>query len=112
MVPGNSHDKSFRLALRSDWYAYVFVGSISAVASIEDDEKEIQIVPEEIFHGKPANPLIVKTSQAACLPKLAAGERWLFFLVKRRVSPLFSITTAMTAVLLPMHRRRSTHSAV
>jgi len=74
--------------VRSDWYTYVFVGSISAIISIKDDEREIQIIPEEIFHGEPANPLIVETSQAACLPKLAVGDHWLFFLRKENGKPI------------------------
>ena len=48
--------------LRSDWYAYVFVGSISSARAVEGDESELQITPEEIFYGEPANPLMVRTS--------------------------------------------------
>src|SRR4029077_3549463 len=73
---------------RSDWYSYSFVGSISAITPIANDEKRIQIVPEEVFYGKPPNPLIVRTSQAACLPKLAVGERWLFRLRKENGKPI------------------------
>ena len=75
---------------RSDWYAYVFVGSISAVLPSSDkDEKKLQITPEEIFHGEPPTPLTILTSQGACLPKLAAGDRWLFFLRKEADKPIF-----------------------
>ena len=74
--------------VRSDWYAYVFVGSISAITFVENDEKEIQIVPEEVFHGRPAMPLTVLTSQAACLPKLKVGGRWLFFLREKKNEPI------------------------
>lgn len=62
------------------WDTYVFVGTISVITSLKDDEKQLQIVPDEIFFGAPPNPLVAETSQAACLPKLAVGERWLFFL--------------------------------
>jgi hypothetical protein len=65
---------------RKDWYAYVFVGSISAIVPANKDEKELQITPEEVFHGEPPSPLIVLTSQGECLPKMAVGGRWLFFL--------------------------------
>jgi hypothetical protein len=65
---------------RSDWYAYVFIGAISTVNSAEDDEQQVEIVPEEIFSGTPAHLLTVRTSQAACLPKFAVGDRWLFYL--------------------------------
>ncbi len=74
--------------VRSDWYAYVFVGSISAITPAENDEKELQIVPEEIFHGTPPTPLTVLTSQGECLPKLAVGNRWLFFLRKEENKPI------------------------
>ena len=72
---------------RSDWYAYVFVGSISAVAT-DKDEKKVQITPEEVFHGDPPTPLTVLTSQGRCLPKLAVGDRWLFFLRKEAGKPI------------------------
>lgn len=63
-----------------EWYAYAFVGSISAITPIENGESEIQVTPEEVFHGDPGASLMVRTSQGACLPKLVAGDRWLFFL--------------------------------
>jgi Carboxypeptidase regulatory-like domain len=73
---------------RSFWYAYVFVGSISAITPAENDEKEIQIIPEEVFHGNPARPLTVITSQGTCLPKLEVGDRWLFFLRQEKDKPI------------------------
>jgi hypothetical protein len=63
-----------------EWYAYAFIGSISAVTPIDHGESEIQVTPEEVFHGDPGSLLTVRTSQGACLPKLVAGDRWLFFL--------------------------------
>jgi hypothetical protein len=74
--------------LQSDWYTYTFVGSISAITSIANDEKKLQIVPEEVFYGKPPYPLIVRTSQAACLPELAVGDHWLFRLRKENGKPI------------------------
>ena len=41
---------------QSDWYPYVFVGTISAVTPTKDGEKELHIVPDEVFKGEPANP--------------------------------------------------------
>lgn len=73
---------------RSDWYAYVFVGSISAIFSASKEEKQLQIMPEEVFHGQPPTPVTVVTSQGECLPKLAAGDRWLFFLRKEAGKPI------------------------
>jgi hypothetical protein len=73
---------------QSDSYTYVFVGSIAAITPAENDEKNIQILPEEVFHGNPARPLTVITSQGACLPKLQVGDRWLFFLRQQKDKPI------------------------
>jgi Carboxypeptidase regulatory-like domain len=73
---------------KSDWYAYVFVGSISAVSSAPHDEQQIQIHAEEIFWGAPPPSLTVLTSQAWCLPKLAVGDRWLFYLRQEKSEPI------------------------
>ena len=72
---------------RFDWYAYVFVGSIFAVA-LDKDERKVQITPEEVFHGDPPTPMTVLTSQGLCLPTLAVGDRWLFFLRKEAGKPI------------------------
>jgi hypothetical protein len=73
---------------QSDWYAYVFVGTISGITPTKDSEKELQIVPYEIFKGEPMNPLIVRTSQGACFPELNVGDHWLFYLRKGNPSVL------------------------
>jgi hypothetical protein len=75
--------------VHSGWYTYVFVGSISAITPIENDEKLIQIIPEEVFAGDPAIPLTVQTSQGACLPDLVAGDRWLFYLRQEDGHPIY-----------------------
>jgi hypothetical protein len=48
----------------------------------------IQITPQEVFSGKPANPLTVQTSQAACLPEIAVGDQWLFFSREEKGKPI------------------------
>ena len=77
---------------RPDWFwggdDYVFVGSISAVSPYGKEEKKLRISPEEVFQGEPPNPLTVLTSQSACQPSLAVGDRWLFFLRKEKGKPL------------------------
>jgi Carboxypeptidase regulatory-like domain len=74
--------------VRSDWYTYVFVGSISAITPIEKDEFELQITPDEIFQGKPSNPLTLRTDQGQCFPKFSVGDRWLFYLRQTEGKPL------------------------
>lgn len=71
---------------QSDWYPYVFVGTISAVTPTKDGEKELDITPDEVFKGEPTNPLIVLTSQGTCFPEIKVGDRWLFYL--RRGNPI------------------------
>jgi hypothetical protein len=72
---------------RSDWYTYVFVGLISEVTPAEN-EKKIQLVPEEVFLGTPSNPLLVLTSQGDCMGEIKVGERWLFYLRKEEGKPI------------------------
>jgi hypothetical protein len=68
--------------VRANWYNYVFVGLISKITPLDNDEKEIQIVPEEVFSGEPTTSMNVVTSQAACMHELKAGDKWLFYLRK------------------------------
>jgi hypothetical protein len=74
--------------VRSNWYSYVFVGSISATNPADNDETMLQLTPEEIFYGDPSTPLLVITSQGLCLPTLAVGDRWLFYLRKENGKPI------------------------
>jgi hypothetical protein len=74
--------------VRSDWYTYVFIGSISTINPTGKDENNIQIVPEEVFEGVLTSPLTVVTSQRLCLPEMAVGDRWLFFLRKEKGKPI------------------------
>jgi hypothetical protein len=74
--------------VRADWYTYVFVGVISAVTPVEDDEKQIQLDPEEVFLGTPATDLTVLTSQADCMREFKVGDRWLFYLRKEEGKPI------------------------
>jgi len=74
--------------VRSNWYSYVFVGSISGIKPAGNDEEILQITPEEIFYGNPSTPMTVLTSQGACLPTLAVGDRWLFYLRKESGKPI------------------------
>src|SRR6202021_3013862 len=48
-----------------NWYAYAFVGSISAITPIENGESELKVRPEEFFHGDPGVYFTDPHSQAA-----------------------------------------------
>jgi hypothetical protein len=65
---------------KSYWYKYVFVGQIAKITPANDDEKELEIVPQEIFSGMLPTRLTVVTSQGLCLEPMAVGDRWLFYL--------------------------------
>jgi len=69
-------------------YTYVFVGTISAITPAAGDESELRIVPQEVFSGKPDNPVTVLTSRGLCLPKLTVGDQWLFYLRKESGKPI------------------------
>jgi Carboxypeptidase regulatory-like domain len=73
---------------RSDWYTYVFVGSITAISPGGNDESKIEIHPEEVFYGNPPDPVSVLTSQGLCFRKLEMGDRWLFYLRKVKDDPI------------------------
>jgi Carboxypeptidase regulatory-like domain len=61
-------------------YTYVFVGSVLSVNEISSSEKRLQLLPEEVFLGAPASQLTAVTSQGDCLPDIAMGDHWLFYL--------------------------------
>lgn len=64
----------------SGGYDYVFVGLVLSGTEIADDEKQLVLVPEEVFRGGPISELTVTTNQGKCLPEILPGERWLFYL--------------------------------
>jgi hypothetical protein len=74
--------------VRADWYTYVFVGVISEVTPVGNDENQIQLVPEEVFLGTPPTALTVLTSQAVCTREFNVGDRWLFYLRKVEGKPI------------------------
>jgi carboxypeptidase family protein len=74
--------------VRAGWYTYVFVGVISAVTPVENDENQIQLVPAEVFLGTPATALTVLTSQARCMREFKVGDPWLFFLREEKGKPI------------------------
>ena len=97
--------------VRADWYTYVFAGVISAVTGLENDEKQIQLVPEEVFLGTPATPLTVSTSRRTAYPNSESGLDGSFAFERWRVSRSFWTITETIAFPSLMPRTGSRHSA-
>lgn len=74
--------------LHSAWYTYVFVGKIAAVRPANQDEFQVEIVPEEVFAGAPGKTITILTSQGICLPRLVVGDEWLFYLRRVEAKPV------------------------
>jgi hypothetical protein len=72
----------------NEWFTYVFVGTIYDITPADDDQETLLILPQEVFGGEPPIPVAETTSQKACLPKLIAGDRWLFLLDQRLGNPI------------------------
>jgi hypothetical protein len=83
------------------------VGSISSVAALTNDEKTVQIHPEEIFHGSPPPSVTALTSQGACLPKLTLGSRWLFYLREVNGKPIVLDYFGNDSLPSPKQKNRS-----
>jgi len=74
--------------LQADRFQLVFVGTITRIAGPTDDEMEVQITPDEVFHGNPGALVSAKTSQGLCFDELVVGKRWLFFLHTESGKPI------------------------
>jgi hypothetical protein len=64
-------------------YARVFTGTVRSAVEISDTDKQLQIIPDEVFLGTPIGEVTATVNQA-CLPKnqpeIQAGDKWLFYL--------------------------------
>jgi hypothetical protein len=63
-----------------DGYEDVFIGTVVSVAEIANNEKQLRLMPEEVFAGAVAGSLTVTTDQAGCFGGFQAGDKWLFYL--------------------------------
>lgn len=96
---------------RSDWYAYIFVGSISAVVPADEDEKKVQITPEEVFLRRSTNSADGSNIARTLSSETDRRGPLAFFYAKKLVSPSSSTTTAMTAAPWLTPKSRSRRSA-
>jgi hypothetical protein len=61
-------------------YQSVFIGTVVSVTEAAGKEKQLQIMPEEIFSGRADGLLTVTTNQGECFGDFKAGDKWLFYL--------------------------------
>lgn len=64
----------------SSGYEAVFIGNVISARDEANDEKTLVLMPEENFVGSYNGAIEVTTSQGDCLPEIAAGDKWLFYL--------------------------------
>jgi hypothetical protein len=64
-------------------YARVFTGSVKSAIEISDTDKQLTLIPDEIFSGDRASEVTATVDQA-CMPQgqpeIQAGQKWLFYL--------------------------------
>ena len=64
-------------------YARVFTGTVKSAIEISDTDKQLTLVPDEIFSGDRASEVTATVDQA-CMPQgqpeIQAGQKWLFYL--------------------------------
>lgn len=60
----------------------VFTAEILSIASAPNDESRLTLRPETIFKGAPTVGMEILTTQLRCLPKMKAGDSWLFSLYR------------------------------
>jgi hypothetical protein len=69
--------------IESDFYRYIFIGTISSITNAEKDEKLLKLEVDELFAGEPSKFVTALTNQARCGPELRVGDKWLFSLYER-----------------------------
>lgn len=69
--------------IQSDFYRYIFIGTISSITNTKKDEKLLKLEVDEVFAGEPAKVVTALTNQALCGPELQIGDKWLFSLYER-----------------------------
>jgi hypothetical protein len=64
-------------------YARVFTGTVRSVVELSDTDKQLQIIPDDVFVGAPIGEVTATVNQA-CLPEnqreIQPGDKWLFYL--------------------------------
>jgi hypothetical protein len=79
---GGLHGFSENCGANTDFYVYVFTGTVLSIQNAPDSEQRLKIAPEEVFHGNPPSTVTVFTNQRRCLPEIRIGDKWLFYIYK------------------------------
>lgn len=62
----------------TEGYARVFTGTVKSAFDIEETDKLLQLVPDEVFLGDPE--VMAVTNQACLRHEILAGQKWLLYL--------------------------------
>jgi hypothetical protein len=70
----------------TDGYTRVFTGTVRSAVEVEDTDKRLELIPDEVFVGDKSE--LTATVNQACLPEkepeIKAGDRWLFYVGPKR----------------------------
>lgn len=67
-------------------YERVFTGTVKSAIDIEEPDKLLQLIPDEVFLGEPASEVLAVTNQACLRREIRSGEKWLFYLSRNRLT--------------------------
>jgi hypothetical protein len=113
--------QAFGMVCGTYGYAQVFTGTVISAVEISDRDKRLQLAPDEIFLGDPANEVTATTDQACLHTEIRAGDRWLFYLSRDRNtnelilsfgSPSKPIAEAQQDIATLRHLARLTDSGI
>jgi hypothetical protein len=105
-------------------YAQVFTGTVKSAVDVSDTNKQLVIIPDEVFLGDPVSEVTATVNQG-CFPQeqpeIQPGDRWLFYLQIDRTtgalilgydSPSKPIGKAKHDIATLRHLARLTNSSI
>jgi hypothetical protein len=67
-------------------YERVFTGTVKSAIDIEEPDKLLQLIPDEVFLGEPTSEVLAVTNQACLRREIRTGEKWLFYLSRNTLT--------------------------
>lgn len=67
-------------------YERVFTGMVKSAIDIEESDKLLQLIPDEVFLGDPASEVLAIANQACLRREIRTGEKWLFYLSRNTLT--------------------------